>query len=99
MKISEVVTVKNAYGAFYTVNVVFQAIFTLLWQILLSVFLGFVLVKYAHLPEWVYIPLILLGVGFGFFSMIKFILAATRSLESIERAEKQKRKEKKLNGK
>ena len=90
---------KNAYGAFYTVNVVFQAIFTLLWQIALSVFLGFVLVKYVSFPEWVYIPLILLGVGFGFFSMIKFILAATRSLERIEEEQKQKRKEKKLNGK
>jgi F0F1-type ATP synthase assembly protein I len=61
--------------------------------------LGFVLVKYARLPEWVYIPLILLGVCFGFFSMIKFILAATRSLERIEEEEKEKRKEKRLNGK
>ncbi len=93
---------KETYPAIYTVNVVFQAIFTLLWQIGLGLLCGYLLVTFAHTPEWVYIPAVLIGVITGFGSMIKFILGAMRSLDRIEAERRErlraKRKKEQENG-
>ncbi len=99
-KESEARGVRETYSALYAINIVFQAIFTLLWQIGLALFVGYALVEWASLSEWVYVPLILLGVISGFVSMIKFILTAMKSLDRIEeeRRAKIKQREKK-NGK
>ena len=87
---------KDRYSAFYVLNIVFQSIFTLLWQIALAVFLGWLFVGRLGAPEWLYVPLILIGVGTGLVSMIRFILAAMRSLDRLE--EQRKIKEKKNRG-
>ena len=63
--------VKETYSAFYVINIVFQSIFTLVWQIGLSV---------------------LIGVGTGLVSMVRFILAAMKSLEHIEQQKLKKKK-------
>ena len=76
---------KEAYGAFYVINIVFQAIFTLLWNIGLALLIGWGAVSWFSAPEWIYVPLILLGVLFGLVSMVKFILTAMKSLDRIER--------------
>lgn len=82
----------KTYSAFYVINVVFQAIFTLLWQIGTALAIGWIFVEKLNAPKWLYVPLILVGVGSGLVSMVRFILAAMRSLESLE---EQKRKKKK----
>lgn len=82
----------KTYSAFYVINVVFQAIFTLLWQIGTALVIGWIFVEKLNAPKWLYVPLILVGVGSGLVSMVRFILAAMRSLESLE---EQKRKKKK----
>ena len=87
---------KDRYSAFYVFNIVFQSIFTLLWQIALAVFLGWLFVSRLGAPEWLYVPLILIGVGTGLVSMIRFILAAMKSLDRLE--EQRKIKEKKNRG-
>ncbi len=84
---------KAGYSAFYVINVVFQGIFTLLWQIGTAVLVGWLLVRYVNAPPWIYVPLILLGVGTGLVSMIKFILAAMKSLEGLEEQGRKKRTE------
>ena len=87
---------KETYRTFYVINVVFQSIFTLIWQILAAVLISYLSVKFLDAPTWIYVPIVLLGVGSGLVSMIKFVLAAMHSLEGLDRAarEKQKAKEK-----
>ena len=41
-------------------------------------------VKYLSAPEWIYVPLILLGVFSGLYSMVRFILGAMKSLDRLE---------------
>ena len=96
----EEATVKQAYSTFYVINIVFQAIFTLLWQIATALIVGWLLVEKIGAPIWVYVPLILVGVVSGLVSMVRFILAAMKSLERIEEQKRKKKKsEDKSNGK
>ena len=81
----------KTYSTLYVVNIVFQSIFTLLWQIFTALVIGWVCVEKLNAPRWVYVPLILVGVVSGLVSMVRFILAAMKSLERIE---EQKRKKK-----
>lgn len=84
--------VKEGYSAFYVINVVFQSIFTLAWQIAAAVFVGWLFVGYVGAPRWIYVPLILAGVASGLVSMVRFILAAMSSLDRIEGQRQRKRR-------
>ena len=86
---------KETYSTVYVINVVFQALFTLLWSIGTALFLGWASVKWLSAPEWIYVPLITVGVILGFISMVRFILTAMKALDRIEAERKQKIK---LNG-
>ena len=91
---------KEGYSTFYVINIVFQSIFTLLWQIATALLVGWIFVSFVGAPPWIYVPLILLGVASGLISMVRFILAAMKSLERIEEERRRKRKtEEKKNGK
>ena len=83
---------REAISALHVVNIVFQAIFNLLWQIALMLLLAFLSVKYLSWPEWVYAPFVVFGALTGIYSMIKFILSASRSLESLEKQHKAEKK-------
>ena len=76
---------RQTFSFVYVINIVFQSIFTLLFQIGAAVLIGWLLTEKAGAPDWVYVPLILLGVGIGLYSMIKFILTAMRGLEATEK--------------
>lgn len=86
---------KQAYSTFYVVNIVFQSIFTLLWQIALGLFIGWLSVEKLGAPDWLYVPIILIGVVTGLVSMVRFILAAMRSLERLEEEKRKKEKQRK----
>ena len=89
----------KAYSTFYVINIVFQSIFTLLWQIFAALAVGWIFVEKLNAPRWLYVPLILVGVGTGLVSMVRFILAAMRSLARIEEQKlKKKKSEEKTNG-
>ena len=75
---------KRTVSALYVVNIAFQAIFNLVCQIGLCILLSFLTVKYLSAPEWIYVPLILLGVFSGLYSMVRFILGAMKSLDRLE---------------
>lgn len=83
---------KEGYSTFYVINIVFQSIFTLLWQIATALLVGWIFVRFVGAPPWIYVPLILLGVASGLISMVRFILAAMKSLERIEEERRRKRK-------
>lgn len=83
---------KGLYGAFYIVNIVFQAIFDLLFYIAVALLLSWLGVTKLGLPTWVYVPAITLGAICGMVAMIRFTVTAMRSLESIEGSQKKKRR-------
>lgn len=83
---------REGYSTFYVLNIVFQSIFTLLWQIGTAVLVGWIFVRYVGAPDWIYVPLILFGVGTGLVSMVRFILSAMRSLERLEEQRRKKKK-------
>lgn len=85
-------TVREGYSTFYVLNIVFQSIFTLLWQIAAAVLIGWIFVEKVGAPQWIYVPLIIAGVGSGLVSMVRFILAAMRSLERLEEQGRLKKK-------
>lgn len=92
--------VKQAYSTFYVINIVFQAIFTLLWQIAAALAVGWLFVEKLGAARWTYVPLIIAGVITGLVSMVRFILAAMKSLERIEAQKRKKKKtEENNNGK
>ncbi len=75
---------KKTVSALYVINIAFQSIFTLGWQIALGFGIGYVAVNFCSAPNWIYVPLILVGVVTGFISMIRFLLAAMKSLDRLE---------------
>lgn len=90
----------KTYSGFYVINIVFQGIFTLLWQIATALVIGWIFVEKCHAPKWLYVPLILAGVVSGLISMVRFILSAMKSLERLEEQKRKKKKsEDKPNGK
>ena len=92
--------VKEGYSAFYVINIVFQSILTLVWQIAVGLLVGWIFVTFVGAPEWIYVPLILAGVATGLVSMVRFILAAMKALERIEEQRRKKKKtEEKQDGK
>lgn len=78
----------------YVINIIAQAIFTLLCEIGLAVLIGWLATTYWGAESWIYVPLIVVGVLIGFFSMINFILTAMKSLENLEKQQKADRKAK-----
>ena len=53
----------RAFGVIQILNIVIQSIFTLLIQIAIAILIGWLCVDKWGAPDWVYVPVILLGVG------------------------------------
>ena len=88
------------YGKFvsavYYINMAVQALVSFAFPIALLGGLAWFLTSRGLTEEWVYVPCILLGVGAGFYAMIRFVAAAAAQIRALEAQEKEKRKE--LNG-
>ncbi len=82
----------HAISFIYVLNIVAQALFSLLFSVAVFFGIGYLAVNTWGAPSWVYVPLILIGVGTGILSMVKFILAA---MAGLDRLEEQRRKSKK----
>ncbi|MBQ2737674.1 MAG: AtpZ/AtpI family protein [Clostridia bacterium] len=74
----------------YIVNMVLQGFISLAAPIGLLFGAAYLLVTYLSWPEWIYVVFIMLGVFSGLYSMVSFIITASRSLEAIERQHRQK---------
>ena len=75
-------------------NIVFQAIFSLLFPVALGTGGAYLLVTYTSVGEWIYVVLILVGFLVGMISMIRFILIASRAVVRLEEEEKARKKRK-----
>ena len=79
-------------SAMYLLNIIFQSFFNLALPIGAALLISMLLVEKAGAPGWIYAPLTVLGVIIGFFSMIRFILSATRALDRLEAQKEELRK-------
>ena len=77
--------------AFYYFNIIVQSLFSLLCPVGLLTLLAWFLSSKGYAGEWIYAPLILLGIGVGLFSMFRFIADATAQVRALEKAEEEKR--------
>jgi len=86
---------KNFIGALYVVNIVIQSILCLVSPAALAFFIGWLFVSKAGAPEWLYVPLTVIGVIIGFISMIRFTISASEGLERLEKERERNEKNKK----
>lgn len=75
---------KNGYSAIYVINILVSSVLTLLIYVGLFVLGAWLLVSRLNVGEWVYVVAVLLGVGLGIISMLKFILTSMKTLERID---------------
>ncbi len=85
---------KKFFNALYILNIVSQAIITLVIPAGLLGGVAWLLVRFASAPMWLYVPALVLGFLLGFCSMVKFILTAMAGLERLEKQQKTKNKNK-----
>ena len=84
---------KKLVSTLYLLNIVFQAFYTLALPIGIGVLASFLLTEYASAPKWIWALLLILGVFTGLYSMIKYILTATKNLDRLEAEKVKKAKE------
>ena len=87
---------KNSYKKIitplYVINIAFQSLISLVSPIAIMFLISWLLVKYTAVGTWIYALLIMIGVFSGLYSMVSFILSATRALEAIEKSSLQEDK-------
>ena len=86
---------RKLVSALYLLNIIFQSFLNLLTPIGLGLLFSYLLTEYAGAPTWVYAPITVFGVFVGLFSMIKFILSATKALDRLESEQKAREKSQK----
>jgi len=82
---------RNFVSAMYVLNIVFQAIFTLLTPPAFLFFINFLCVLKLSFPKWTYAISLSLGFILGIISMIKFAITASEGLERLEKQRKSKK--------
>ena len=84
---------KNGYRRFitplYVINIIVQALVSLVSPILLMLLLAYLITKYTAAGGWVYVVFIMLGVFSGLYSIVVFVIRAGRALEAIEKQHKE----------
>jgi len=87
---------KKLITPIYVINIVFQAILSLLSPVAVMFLFAWLLVTKLAAGGWVYVVFIMLGVFAGLYSMVVFILNASRALEAIEKQKSEGKEDKKL---
>ena len=90
---------KKLFNALYIINIVAEALFTLVIPAGLFYGIAWLLITYLSFPNWIYAIAITLGLLLGFYMMIKFVLTAMKGLERLESEQKAKEKDRKENHK
>lgn len=81
---------KNFVSSMYVLNIVFQAIFTLVTPPLLLFLVNLFCVSKLSFPKWTYAISLSVGFILGIISMIKFAITASEALERLEKQRKNK---------
>ena len=83
---------KRFVGAMYVMNIIAQAIVTLLIPAAILFAIAWLFVAKCGAPEWLYAVMITLGIMSGFVSMIRFVIRASEGLERMENQRNSKTK-------
>lgn len=75
---------KKFISAFQMLNILMQSLYSLAFPIAIAALISFLLTKYASAPKWIWVILLLLGTFTGLYSMVKYILSATKGLERMK---------------
>lgn len=86
---------KKIFGVVYALNIFFQSFFSLAMPTGFFAVIAWFLVSQISAPLWIYVPFIAVGVLLGFYSMIKFIITASSTLEHLESEQEAKERNKK----
>lgn len=76
---------KKIVREIYYLEMAVQSFVNLALPIGIFAFLSWLLVEKKGAPAWVYAPLILFGTFVGLFSMVKFLLSASRQIGALEK--------------
>ena len=82
---------RNLVGALYVLNIIFQAVFTLLMPPAFLFLINYLCVSSLSFPKWTYVVSLSLGFILGIISMIKFAISASEALERLEKQRKNKK--------
>jgi len=82
--------VKKVVNTAFSINYIFQGIFSLVTPIGLMCLLAWLLTSKCHAPNWLWAVLIILGVFAGLYSMVKYLITVT---EIEKRREKEQNKD------
>jgi F0F1-type ATP synthase assembly protein I len=83
------ITYRKFVTPIYLLNMTVQALVSLASPIGIGIFSAWLLDKYTEVGPWIYVVLIVLGVLLGLYSMISFILKASRAIEALEKQHKE----------
>lgn len=72
-------------SALHALNIVFQALYSLGLPIGIGALCSYLLTEYTDVGGWIWAVLLTLGTLLGFYSMVKYILTATKNLEMLEK--------------
>ncbi|MBR2343594.1 MAG: hypothetical protein IKA64_05005 [Clostridia bacterium] len=75
---------KKWLGALYSLNIIFQSFFSLVFPAGLALGIAYLSVTHLGAPRWLYAPLITVGVGAGLVSMVRFIITSMNALSRLE---------------
>ena len=76
---------KKFFSALYVLNIVMQAIVTLLIPVGIMFGIGWLFINYVGAPLWLYAILLPIGAISGLISMVRFIIRASEGLERLEK--------------
>ena len=82
-------------GALYSLNIIFQSFFSLVFPVGIALGIAYLSVSSLGAPRWLYAPLIIVGVGAGLISMVRFIISSMNALSRLEREQEKTEKERK----
>lgn len=82
----------QAVSFLYVLNIIMQALFSLVFTVAIFFGIAYLLVELAGLPSFIYAIFILLGVVSGIYSMVKFILSSMATVDRLERERNSKDK-------
>lgn len=82
---------RNFVSAMYVLNIIFQAIFTLLTPPAFFFLINYLCVSKLSFPKWTYAISLSVGFILGMISMIKFAITASEALERLEKQRNNKK--------
>ena len=76
---------KKFISAFHMMNILLQALYSLALPIGIGALASYLLTKQVDAPGWTWAVLMLIGTFTGLYSMVRYILTATKGIEQMKK--------------